>query len=637
MYKISSIFDSSCLFDPIHRIVIICFSVLFFLPVEGKTTSLPERIVYLYDQPLKFDNPDIIYEQIKNGQFVDTIFNGQTNFGKSAWIYIPKSILLKDTALNYVITGFYDYTDLYSYQNGAWQKTAHGGYYMKFSDESDIADRLSFRLFENTGEIADAYLIACRRNNNYSPSVMEAQLVSLFEVENWEHIQNKNLEWFNIVFLFFTGAFFLFIIIFTIRYFITKNLAYLLFSIGSFFVTLNFLIVYFVAPSKIRFYPFDDPLIAVALSDATITLGFGFYIYSFKYFYEGNEYLKQMRIATNVSMIVSLIVAVFFLFFEYYFQLFYLANIVMGAYLMIGIFIIYFLVYQYWGDFKGKPIRSPYVMIAIGSSFIVLAAIIGFSLSIIYQNNTNYISGAYLLSLPIIIGVFIFNLLTLLAFTDQEVRSLRERDTFEMKLYEAEIQVLQNSLNPHFIFNSLNLIDYFLYNQDYKKARNTLFQFSDLLRMVIDKSQSKTIPLRDEIKLLKLYLELEMTRKNNFFTYKIEIDDDLGIDQILVPVLITQPSVENAIRHGVMHLNNKDGRIVISFSRADNFLIVKIQDNGVGYQNSMKSKPGSFFKREHLGMSLTERRLKLFSDLSEYKVETPDDEGTIIWIKIPIY
>ncbi|MCO5248991.1 MAG: histidine kinase [Chitinophagales bacterium] len=576
---------------------------------------------------------------MKDGLAVDTIYKGQTTYGKSAWIYIPKRLLLEDISKNYILTGFYDYTHLYQLKNNQWEDVAAGGYYMKYSDESKIADRTSFRLFTDKNDIADAYLVACRRFNNYSPSIMEGKLMTAHQIHEWEYNINASKHWLNTILTLLMGMMVLSIIIFGVRFLLTKEIAYLSFMIGSVLITLNFFIVYIVEPSIIRFYIGNDPLLAVAFSDATIISGMGFYILSFKHFYKKGDFIRVSNQITNIAFFLCILVSVFLIGFEYFFKLFYLANIITGAFLFILILSIYGYLIYYKDVFKGKTIKDSFFIIAFGSIFIVLASIVGFTLSILFQNNTNYIGGAYLLTIPMAVGVTIYNIITLTAFTTRDLEVATERDFIKRQLSELETQVLQNSLNPHFIFNSLNLIDYFLYKKDFAKARDTLFKFGDLLRNVIDRSQDKLISIQDEVTLLNLYLSLQKTRKEDLFTYHIQISEKVNKEYMHIPVLITQPIVENALKHGIMNLENeKDGQIDIDFFIHNNSLFITIRDNGIGLQKSKELKKLNIDNddRKHIGIDLTKRRLALLSEDSQITMESPPGGGTLVTIKIPI-
>ncbi|MCO5248079.1 MAG: histidine kinase [Chitinophagales bacterium] len=234
----------------------------------------------------------------------------------------------------------------------------------------------------------------------------------------------------------------------------------------------------------------------------------------------------------------------------------------------------------------------------------------------------------------------IFSLVfALTLFTFFYIKRKREKDTLQRQLLELKTQVLLNSLNPHFIFNILNLIDYFFYKKDYGKAQETLFKFGDLLRNVLDKSQDKFISIQDEAKLLDLFLSLEQSRKRDLFTYHIQIGEEINNESIYVPVLITQPIVENALKHGIMNLESgKGGKIDINFNIQNNSLVITIRDNGIGLQKSkeLKKLNQSTDNRKHIGIDLTRKRLALLSEDSQMTMESPPEGGTLVSIKIPV-
>src|SRR6188508_2969786 len=124
-----------------------------------------------------------------------------------------------------------------------------------------------------------------------------------------------------------------------------------------------------------------------------------------------------------------------------------------------------------------------------------------------------------------------------------------------------EMQALRAQMNPHFMFNSLNSINNFILKNDPDNASDYLTKFSRLMRLILDNSRSEWVLLENELKALQLYIELEAVRFDNAFKYSMEVTKDVDPETMMVPPLIIQPYVENAIWHGLLHRKEPGGRI----------------------------------------------------------------------------
>lgn len=206
----------------------------------------------------------------------------------------------------------------------------------------------------------------------------------------------------------------------------------------------------------------------------------------------------------------------------------------------------------------------------------------------------------------------------------------------EMNL-KLEKQMLRAQMNPHFIFNSLNSIQHLINSDDRVNALQYLSKFSKLLRQVLESSVNINLVLKEEIELLKIYLELESLRFDNAFSYHIVIDENLDINEHQMPMLLVQPYVENAILHGLMP---KEGKKELSITFNDKIKYVEciIEDNGVGINAKTTNKRPNMPSR---GMSITAERIEKLKRLSTEElinVENLNDgpqTGTRVTILIP--
>ena len=187
------------------------------------------------------------------------------------------------------------------------------------------------------------------------------------------------------------------------------------------------------------------------------------------------------------------------------------------------------------------------------------------------------------------------------------------RSEFEFQLGEMEMQALRAQMNPHFIFNSLNTIRYFVLNNENEKASDYLGKFARLLRMVLQNSRENTIPLSEELEALRLYLEIEARRFGDSFQYRIIVPEDLDTDAIIVPPLLLQPFAENAIWHGLLHSDKPDKELVVRILEEEDACVFTIEDNGVGRDKARDMKSRSATHKKSFGMQITNKRVELFN------------------------
>ncbi len=168
----------------------------------------------------------------------------------------------------------------------------------------------------------------------------------------------------------------------------------------------------------------------------------------------------------------------------------------------------------------------------------------------------------------------------------------------KQKATESRLQSLRLQMNPHFLFNALNSIQQMILANEEMVATKYLSRFSKLLRSILIHSDKETISLKEELDILKLYVELESVRFKEAFTYEINCDEDIDTDEVKIPTLLIQPFVENAIWHGLMH---KEGmrKLKISFTDEGEYVQCIIEDNGIGRQKARELKITSGQDKKH--------------------------------------
>ncbi|HEY1060957.1 MAG TPA: tetratricopeptide repeat protein [Daejeonella sp.] len=200
-----------------------------------------------------------------------------------------------------------------------------------------------------------------------------------------------------------------------------------------------------------------------------------------------------------------------------------------------------------------------------------------------------------------------------------------------------EQKALQAMMNPHFVFNVINTIQYFIGINESKAANQILTGFARLMRKHLEICLKNNITLFEEIQYLNLYLSLEKIRFVEKMNYSITIDDGIEAEEIIIPSLLIQPFIENAVWHGLLPKED-GGWIQINFTCIDNLLRIKILDNGIGISNSSKSRaPGQHTSR---GLELIHERVQLLNKINKTSIQITQtqtgDSGTEVIISIPI-
>ena len=205
------------------------------------------------------------------------------------------------------------------------------------------------------------------------------------------------------------------------------------------------------------------------------------------------------------------------------------------------------------------------------------------------------------------------------------------------------MQALRAQMNPHFMFNSLNSINNFILKNDPENASGYLTKFSRLMRLILDNSRSEWVLLENELKALELYIELESVRFDRSFDYAIEVTKDISLETVLIPPLIIQPYVENAIWHGLLHRKIPGGRLDIRLWRKEDKLYIEIEDNGVGRDEAKRLKSKTATIQKSHGMKITAERIDIVNKvynvntgvtITDLKNDTGTQNGTAVLITL---
>jgi tetratricopeptide (TPR) repeat protein len=232
----------------------------------------------------------------------------------------------------------------------------------------------------------------------------------------------------------------------------------------------------------------------------------------------------------------------------------------------------------------------------------------------------------------------------ILLISRYRINERRRISDMNRRISEVTQANLRQKMNPHFIFNTLNSIQYYMYRHDKLATNNYLTKFSSLMRKVLENSQHTSVPLKDELDALNLYLDLETIRFKDKFTFEINIDEEIDLIMYKVPTMLIQPYVENAICHGLVPSDGK-GLIKIDLKLEKDYISCVIEDNGIGRDAAKERKNRSDTNHNSLGTQIVASRLDLVNALygsslktiyTDLRDNSGQPTGTKVEIQIPI-
>ncbi len=235
----------------------------------------------------------------------------------------------------------------------------------------------------------------------------------------------------------------------------------------------------------------------------------------------------------------------------------------------------------------------------------------------------------YFMEFPVqLIG---FTIIVALVHVVNHLKDVRDREIhtaqLESALARAQLQNLRLQLQPHFLFNALNTISATMY-EDARAADEMLGRLAELLRASLRTAQTDEVPLSTEIESLQAYLAIMRARFGSRLTVRLEIDEDC--DQDLVPSLLLQPLVENAIRHGRTERDG-EGVITVRAARKNERLELEVEDDGPGVDDR-----GDLLS-SGIGLSSTAERLRLlYGDAARFTAGNRAGGGFVVAASIPV-
>lgn len=243
--------------------------------------------------------------------------------------------------------------------------------------------------------------------------------------------------------------------------------------------------------------------------------------------------------------------------------------------------------------------------------------------------------------------VFFLGIGLVMVFFAWRIRQLQHQNAIivrqqelEKKLKISNLNTLRAQLNPHFMFNALNAIQHYIFVGDRLQASHFLGKFASLMRNTLESAQQEMGTLAAEIESLKTYLELECLRLENNLDYHIEVEKGINPEEVILPIALLQPYVENAIKHGLSP-KKSNRKLWVRVIDTKGSIIIEIEDNGVGRKSAEKMRKSE----QHLSFSTTanQKRLAIMNELYEKDikvriedvVDTSDrPSGTKIYIEL---
>ncbi|TXE06342.1 tetratricopeptide repeat protein [Seonamhaeicola algicola] len=206
------------------------------------------------------------------------------------------------------------------------------------------------------------------------------------------------------------------------------------------------------------------------------------------------------------------------------------------------------------------------------------------------------------------------------------------------------LKSLRSQMNPHFIFNALNSVNSFIALNDERTANKYLSDFSMLMRAVLENSEKDFIPLEKEVELLQLYTKLEHFRFKDKFDYNIHVDENITIKDFVIPPMLLQPYIENAVWHGLRY-KKTEGQLNIDISqKTSNEITITITDDGIGRAQSKALKTQNQKKQTSTGMGNIKKRVSILNEMYKDKVDVVvsnykalEDTGTKVVVTLKKY
>ncbi len=209
----------------------------------------------------------------------------------------------------------------------------------------------------------------------------------------------------------------------------------------------------------------------------------------------------------------------------------------------------------------------------------------------------------------------------------------------ELDMTKTQLLALRSQMNPHFIFNAMNSIQYWIQEKKVEKSQELIYEFSRLIRTMLTHARSESVSVEEEVKFLTDYLNVEKSRNNDLFQFDIDVDPILIEEEVHIPPTMIQPICENAVKHAFVFGEERTNHIRIEFKMGpmDETIEIWVVDNGIGYNTTQKT-----IERRSLGLSIINERIALLhrqskqAELNIMPNTSESGKGTIAFVVLPI-
>jgi len=239
------------------------------------------------------------------------------------------------------------------------------------------------------------------------------------------------------------------------------------------------------------------------------------------------------------------------------------------------------------------------------------------------------------------LGVLLLVIVSLTFLIRRRIRLSEEKVRKELKYKESELATLRNQMNPHFVFNSLNTLQDFIFDGNILEANQYIGDFASLMRKSLEFSKMEKIILTEEIQFIENYLHLEKKRYEDKFDFTIETNVDLKTTHLYITPLLIQPIAENAVKHAFKKFDDdQKGFIKIRYiQKSEQIMSVEIIDNGSGFERTQIEASNA--EHKSMGIQIIKQRIELMNqklNRKDFRMELKSSEkGTAITLILPIF
>jgi sensor histidine kinase YesM len=499
--------------------------------------------------------------------------------------------------------GFQNYVHAYYADSGRFTPVAHAGNMLPASQLSIPAFRQALYLPLVQGK-RNTFYISIYNRTTYHTDPLKPFLMSKASLND---IQLKSLQENRItdfIFMIGMGIFLIMIVYLLIKWIYLKDRAYFYYAL-SLFGGAVFYLTSFIETGNNMLFLEEKPHLVYMFADAFAFISiFGYWQFVRKFLYIDREkrvlgkYMKVSAYTILVYMLFSLLYVV-------------VTGNIWNSIIMNTTFGFIMLVAGLYVLFGIRKLNQPLKRIIYGG---IIITIIFYFIASLYEvvRGTRY---EFLPELgggaPIVmLGNILQMLFSVIGLAYRNKLESMEAADFKIQKSEAEMKALRAQMNPHFIFNCMHTIDAYIFKEQPEKASAFLNKFSKLVRQTLENSEQQLIPLTKELYSLRLYTELEQERYDGSFEVHFDIDDKAG--DCKIPPLLLQPFAENAILHGLRHLQNKKGELRITVKHNAQGLRITISDNGIGRNASEEINRIKGKSHTSMALDLTRQRLKFY-------------------------